>query len=83
MSATSGSNSATFSHQADHLPMTVIPENYRYADDVLKGRIILVTGATDGIGRELATQCAALGARVILHGRDASCLLYTSDAADE
>jgi NAD(P)-dependent dehydrogenase (short-subunit alcohol dehydrogenase family) len=31
---------------------------------------ILVTGATDGLGRELARELAARGATVLLHGRD-------------
>ncbi len=46
--------------------------NYRYADDVLRERIILITGASDGIGRALALHTASLGAQVILHGRDVS-----------
>ena len=37
----------------------------------LEGRTVLVTGATDGIGREVARELAARGARVLLHGRDA------------
>lgn len=44
---------------------------YTYPGDVLKDRIILVTGASDGIGRALSLEAASLGARVVLHGRDA------------
>jgi len=35
-------------------------------------RTILITGATDGLGRSLANRLAAGGARVILHGRNRS-----------
>ncbi len=44
--------------------------NYTYADDVLRERIILITGASDGIGRALALHAASLGAQIILHGRN-------------
>lgn len=37
--------------------------------DMLKEKVILITGAGDGIGRVLALECARLGATVILLGR--------------
>ncbi len=35
----------------------------------LAGRVIMITGATGGLGRPLALACAARGATVVLHGR--------------
>ena len=46
------------------------PKDYEYPNDVLADRIVLITGASDGIGRALALHAAALGAQVVLHGRD-------------
>ncbi len=34
------------------------------------GKTVLITGSTDGLGREVAIRLAKLGARVLLHGRD-------------
>jgi NAD(P)-dependent dehydrogenase (short-subunit alcohol dehydrogenase family) len=36
----------------------------------MSDRVILITGATDGLGRALANELAATGATVLLHGRD-------------
>jgi NAD(P)-dependent dehydrogenase (short-subunit alcohol dehydrogenase family) len=40
-------------------------------------QVILVTGATDGLGRAVATKLAARGATVLLHGRDETRLADT------
>ena len=45
------------------------PRNYQARDGLLAGRVILITGASDGIGKALAIRAAGLGAQVILHGR--------------
>ncbi len=44
--------------------------SYAAAPDLLHDRVILITGASDGIGRALALSAAAHGAQVILHGRN-------------
>jgi NAD(P)-dependent dehydrogenase (short-subunit alcohol dehydrogenase family) len=35
-----------------------------------KGKTVLITGSTDGVGRYVAERLAAQGWRVIVHGRD-------------
>jgi NAD(P)-dependent dehydrogenase (short-subunit alcohol dehydrogenase family) len=44
---------------------------------------VLITGATDGLGRALAHQLAAGGATLILHGRDAGRLDATAEEISE
>jgi len=46
------------------------PRRYVATAGALEDRVILVTGASGGIGAELARSCAALGARVVLSGRN-------------
>ena len=36
----------------------------------MKGQTVLITGSTDGLGREVARRVGALGAHVIVHGRN-------------
>ncbi len=46
--------------------------DYQAPQDLLKDRVILITGAGDGIGRACALSCAAHGATVVLIGRTPS-----------
>ncbi len=46
--------------------------DYTPAPDLLQGRVILVTGAGDGIGKAVALACARHGATVVLLGRTMS-----------
>ena len=55
---------------------------YSYPQDVLRDRIILITGASDGIGRALALHCAEVGAQIILHGRNVQKLEQVYDAIE-
>ena len=50
--------------------MPTDPREYTYSPGLLNDRIILITGASDGIGRALAIQAAELGGQIILHGRN-------------
>ena len=50
--------------------MSTDPISYEYPGDILRNRIVLVTGASDGIGEALAVHIAGLGAQVVLHGRN-------------
>ena len=58
-------------------------KDYQARPDLLAGRIILVTGAGDGIGAAAARECAAHGATVILLGRTTRKLEKVYDAIEE
>jgi NAD(P)-dependent dehydrogenase (short-subunit alcohol dehydrogenase family) len=36
----------------------------------MRGKVILITGSTDGVGRHVAIELARRGAKVLIHGRD-------------
>ncbi len=59
-----------------------IPSGYRPANDALKDRVVLVTGAGDGICRAVAIECAKVGATVVLLGRTQAKLEATYDAIE-
>jgi len=63
--------------------LSIDPKSYVCADDILRGRVVLITGATDGIGRELALHAARFGAQVILHGRNTKKLEQVYDEIEE
>jgi len=58
------------------------PTDYRPAPDLVRERVILVTGASRGIGRVAALAFARHGATVILHGRDVERLEAVYDEID-
>ena len=57
----------------------MIPRNYQPKPDLLSGRVILVTGAGQGLGKAVALACAKHGATVALLGRKQKKLEATYD----
>jgi NAD(P)-dependent dehydrogenase (short-subunit alcohol dehydrogenase family) len=57
--------------------------NYAPPDDLLAGRVILVTGADSGIGEALATRCASCGATVVLLSHQTRALETVYDKIEE
>lgn len=56
---------------------------YAAPDGLLEGRVILITGAYGGLGRELVMACAKLGATIVLLGRSLPHLEKLYDEIEE
>ena len=63
--------------------MTAIPADYTPPAGLLKDRVILVTGAGDGIGKAAALAYAQHGATVVLLGKTVAKLEKTYDAIEQ
>ena len=48
----------------------------------LAGKVVLVTGASSGLGRQIAISCSRMGARVVATGRDTARLAETLGALE-
>lgn len=64
------------------MTQATLPNDYTPPKDLLESRIILITGAAEGIGRALAMQAAAHGATVILLDRKVRELEHVYDAIE-
>ena len=53
--------------------------NFQPSDGYLQDRVILITGASRGIGKAVALECARLGATVLLVAKDLKRLEHTYD----
>ena len=63
-------------------PPPEIPPGYAPPPTLLEGRVVLVTGAGQGLGRAVALACSAHGATVALLGRTPKKLEATADAIE-
>jgi NAD(P)-dependent dehydrogenase (short-subunit alcohol dehydrogenase family) len=60
-----------------------LPDPAHASPPDLAGRVVLVTGATGGLGAPISRACAARGATVVLHGRNVAALEKLYDAIVE
>jgi NAD(P)-dependent dehydrogenase (short-subunit alcohol dehydrogenase family) len=63
----------------DHGATRMIPKQFTPDRGLLSGRVVLITGASSGLGRALSVECARAGASVILSGRNGAKLELVYD----
>ena len=51
------------------MPSLALPSSNQLSQPSLDGRVVLITGATGGLGRALSIACAQAGATVVIHAR--------------
>ncbi|MDE2304932.1 MAG: YciK family oxidoreductase [Gammaproteobacteria bacterium] len=61
------------------MSVSIVPQEFAVRPGLLDGRVVLVTGASGGLGGALALDCARAGATVILSGRNRRKLEETYD----
>ncbi|HUR40565.1 MAG TPA: SDR family NAD(P)-dependent oxidoreductase [Verrucomicrobiae bacterium] len=60
--------------------MNELPESWKPSPGLLRDKVVLVTGATGGLGEALALACARAGAQLVLAGRNVKKLELLDDA---
>ena len=58
--------------------MSFLPPQWQPSATELADKTVLITGASDGIGRAVALACAKVGAEVLLLGRNEAALKMSS-----
>jgi NAD(P)-dependent dehydrogenase (short-subunit alcohol dehydrogenase family) len=64
-----GRRASTMSKELDDVTDSFDPRAHRARPDELAGRVIAITGASEGLGRAVALACARHGATLVLIGR--------------
>ena len=69
-----------YNHLINQMNIANLLNDYRLSDGLLRDKVILVTGAGQGLGQAVSLAAAAHGAKIVLHGRTTAKLEKTYDA---